>query len=234
MIFAYQILSPIGDTDLNVRLDQEVQVRLPTQALANLQLVYNGQAIKRASVVTLEIVNSGKKRIGTDDQPWTLNLRSTDGSGVVALGDPRPTPTSRRVSLSRGPTADMVTVTLGLFNGGDKVVVDLMLIDPRQDGGVPIKAETNVPDLREPVVGTRNVRERLRDAFTPPLLVLSAVALAAILIRDRRKLQQMGVPLPSEHRLPHGLWIVLVGAVMSTLVLANGLAWFAAFVLRRT
>src|SRR4029077_17131020 len=112
-------------------------------------------------------------------------------------------------------------VRFGLFNSGDQVAIDLMLLDPKQESSVPIRAETNVPDLKEPVTGRRNVRERLRDAFTPPLLVLSASALAAMLIRDRRKIQRMGVPLPSEHKLPKMLWLIVMGAVMTTLVLAN-------------
>src|SRR5262245_30557388 len=64
VVIAYQILSPIGEVDLTVRVDQYVQASLPQVAAENLQLVYNGQPIKRASVVTLEIINSGKKRIG--------------------------------------------------------------------------------------------------------------------------------------------------------------------------
>jgi hypothetical protein len=228
---AFKIFNPIGDVDLTVRVDQEVQASLPSRAAENLQLVYNGQPITRASVVTVEIVNSGKRRIGADDQPWTVNLRSTDGSTVVALGEPRATPTSRHVSIAKGQTRDAATVSFGLFNSGDQVAVDLMLLEPKQASSLPIRAETNVPDLKEPVTGRRNVRERLRDAFTPPLLVLSAGALAAVLIRDRRKIQRMGVPLSSEHKLPKMLWLVVMGAVFTTLVLANIVGWAAAFYL---
>ena len=231
---AFLFFNPIGDVDLTVRIEQEVQASLPSRAVENLQLVYNGKTITRALVASIEIVNSGRRRIGADDQPWTMNLRSTDGSTVVALGEPRPTPASRRVTLAKGPTPDVAAVTFGLFNKGDKVALDLLLIDPKTDAGLPITAETNVPDLKEPVTGRRNVRERLRDAFTPPVFVVAFLALAVIIARERKELKRRNQPLAEAHKLPMGILMVTMGAAFTTLAVANGLAWIAAWFLARS
>jgi hypothetical protein len=234
LVVAFVFFNPIGEVDLTVRIDQEVQASLPSRAVENLQLVFNGQAIDRASIITVEIENSGRRRIGANNEPWTVNLRSTDGSAVVPLGVPRPIPTSRTVSVSKGSTPDVATVTFGLFNRGDRVVLDLLLINPTTDGGLPIRAETNVPDLGEPVTGRRNVRERLRDAFTPPLLVVSFIGLGSLMIRERRQLQRKELPLAPAHTFPVGVLYVLMGAVFITLAAANGLAWIAARILARS
>ena len=231
---AFLFFNPIGDVDLTVRIEQEVQASLPSRAVENLQLVYNGKTITRALVASIEIVNSGRRRIGADDQPWTMNLRTTDGSTVVALGAPRPTPASRRVTLAKGPTPDVAAVTFGLFNKGDKVALDLLLIDPKTDAGLPITAETNVPDLKEPVTGRRNVRERLRDAFTPPVFVVAFLALAVIIARERKELKRRNQPLAEAHKLPMGILMVTMGAAFTTLAVANGLAWIAAWFLARS
>jgi len=233
IVAAVRFLSPIGKVDLTVRIDQEVQASLPSGVTPNLQLVYDGKTITNASVIAVEIVNSGSTRIGADDQLWTLNVRSADGSRLVPLGNPRPIPASRHVSLSTGATADVATLTFGLFNSGDRVNLDVMLIEPKGVTGLPIVAETNVPDLKQPFIGRRNVRERLRDAFEPPVFLITFLGFAALAVRERRQLQRLGLPLAEVHKFPVGLLYVAMAAVFSSIVVVWVLARFAEGVLTR-
>jgi hypothetical protein len=225
---------PIGTVDVTVRIDQEVQVGLPSGSARDaLRLVHDGREITHASVMTIEVVNSGAQRIGSLDKPWELRIRSVDGSPLVPLGSPSVTPAGRPVSIRRGATPDVAVITLSLFNRRDTVKQDLMLIEPKTSTGLPIVAETNVEDLSQPYTGRQDVRGRLRDAFTLPILFVSFAVIAGMVYRERRYLQREGIALGEIHKLPFGLIPIFMAAVISGGAIVWTLAWLAERVLAR-
>jgi hypothetical protein len=62
---ALLLFNPIGKVDLTVRIEREIPVSLPSgiEALP-IRLVYEGRDITRASVMQVEILNSGSTPIG--------------------------------------------------------------------------------------------------------------------------------------------------------------------------
>ena len=120
-----------------------------------------------------------------------------------------------------------------MLNVGDTVALDVMLVDPSDDGGLPVVAEMNFPGLSHLVTGPRNRRERLRDAFVPPVGVVTACALVALLVRERRQLVRAGLPLGDVRRFPQGVIAVLMGATILTAAITWMIAWFAERVLVR-
>jgi len=85
---ALMLFNPIGKVDLTVRIEREIPVSLPSGvASLPIRLVYEGRDITRASMVQVEILNSGSTPIGEPEKEgelkkrWKLDLRNKVISG---------------------------------------------------------------------------------------------------------------------------------------------------------
>jgi hypothetical protein len=226
--------NPIGKVDVTIQIEQETPVSLPADIAAlPVQLVYEGQPITRASIVQARIINSGKTEIGEPGKTWKLDLRNPDGVKVVALGVPKPNPSNLVVTVESGTAPDILTLDIGLYNPGDSILLELMLVEPKDSLNYPIKGEARVPGLSAPVTVRGNVQQRLKDAFVLPLWAVGFVGLLAVLIYERIKFTGLGKKTGLAHTVVGGILLALVASG----VLATGgawvIAWFAANVLAK-
>jgi hypothetical protein len=226
--------NPIGKVDVTIQIKQETPVSLPADIAAlPVQLVYEGQPIARASIVQVEIINSGKTEIGERENTWKLDLRNPDGVKLVALGAPKPNPSNMVVAVESGTAPDVVSLDIGLFNAGDSILLDLMLVEPKESLAYPIKGETRVPGLSAPVTIRGNVEQRLKDAFVLPLWAVGFLALLGVLFWERVKFKQLGVKTGLAHTIVGGAVLALVASAALATGGAWAIAWFAANVLAR-
>ena len=234
------LFNPIGKLDLTVRVDREIPISLPAAGTAlPLRLVHEGRDIKRASVVQVEILNSGSlpigepERAGEPAKTWKLDLRSRDGVTLVPVGATRRKPENLTVDVSKGPSPDIVSLNIGLLNPKDSVALELMLIEPKETTAIPILAQTRIPGLSEPVTGRRSMQERLRDAFLIPLFSVAFLALLVFAVYERLQLTRSGQPLDFAYSVVGVILISAFGAVLLAGAAAWVIAWFAANVLSR-
>src|SRR5688572_14271782 len=79
-----KFFNPIKDLDLTVWIQQEIEFSLPKEAssLKKLALVYDGKPMEQASLLLVNISNTGNgpiQRVENGVQkPWLLTLRSTN------------------------------------------------------------------------------------------------------------------------------------------------------------
>ena len=237
---ALMLFNPIGKVDLTVRIEREIPVSLPSGVAAlPIRLVYEGRDITRASVVQVEILNSGSTPIGEpekDGEPkkrWKLDLRNKDGVTVVPLGAARPKPSNVKVDVVRGPSPDVVSLEIGLLNPKDSIFLELMLVEPKDGTTLPVVAETRIPGLSEPVTGKRNVRERLASAFELPIFVLLYISFLGLLLFERQQLKRLDKPLAFAHTALGVLIMPVMPAALLGFAISWGLAWFASTILTK-
>jgi len=229
--------NPIGKVDLTVRIEREIPVGLPSGATPlPIRLVYEGRDITRASIVQVEILNSGSTPIGETEKEgeakkrWKLDLKNRDGVAVVPLGTARSKPENLKVDVVSGPSPDLVSLEIGLLNPGDSIFLELMLVEPKDGAALPVIAEARIPGLHEPVTGRRNVRERLRDAFLLPMWIVafSALSVWSMYAYSKRSDKKPGIALAV---------VSLMVSLFASVALALGsswlIAWFAANVLSK-
>jgi len=176
------------------------------------------------------IDSPGRSRLSRDIH---FEKSPKDGVTVVPLGTARPKPSNLKVDVVRGPSPDIVSLEIGLLNPGDSIFLELMLVEPKDGATLPLVAETRVPGLSEPVTGKRNVRERLSNAFGPPILVLIYISFLGLLLFERKQLKRLGKPLAFAHTALGVLLLPLFPVGLLTFAISWGLAWFASIVLAK-
>ena len=83
-------------------------------------------------------------------------------------------------------------------------------------------------------------QQGIMRAVLPPIhragwpFIAIFLALAVIIARERKELKRRNQPLAEAHKLPMGILMVTMGAAFTTLAVANGLAWIAAWFLARS
>lgn len=167
----WTLLNPFGKIEVTNRIERRVPISLPADvAEFPLGLQYAGKDIKRATLVDLEIRNTGSSPVGDNEKPWKLDLRSKDGSMVVAPGPPCPTPSNVKVDVVPGPSKDILTLEIGVLDKGDTIRIAILLIDSTTDDRRPVEAATRERMTGLKVVNTtQDIRERLRDSMVLPI-----------------------------------------------------------------
>jgi hypothetical protein len=230
---ALMLFNPIGKTDLTIRLEPSIDVSLPKDLTAiPVQLVYEGKQIRRAAVVPVEILNSGRTPLGTDKR-WRLDLRSVDSSTIVPLGAPRRVPSNLDVTIAPETLPAVVSLDFGLFNPGASLRLDLMMIEPKETFALPLTAETQIPGLLQPAVGRENVRQRLRNAFIIPIFIPLFLVVVVLALREGAQLKRGQRQTGWVHTVPGALFMSALFAGLVSSGIAAGLAWIAKGVLAK-
>jgi hypothetical protein len=219
------LFSPIGKTDLTVRTKQEIPISLPAGVgPLPIRLVYQDRDITRASIVQLEILNSGSEAIG-DDKGWKLDLKSNDGTILLPLGTPRLNPENLSFRIAEGAAPDVVVLDIGLFNPKDTIELEILLLDPKDR--TIISPETRVRGLHQLTAGRYNVQQRLRDAFRIPVFIVVFIALFGLIMYERVMLKRRGGEIAFAHTIIGGFILCFIMTVPLTLGITSGLAWIA-------
>ena len=181
-----KFFQPIKELDLTVWIQQEIEFSLPKEAssLKKLALLYDGKPTEQASLLRVNISNTGNIPIqrveeGTQKK-WLLTLRSTNGVPIEPIGDVQATPSNVEVSSQAGSTPDVLQLAIGLLNPKDSIDIRLALVGPNGPARYPISAEARIPGLGEPVVTKSTVRERIETALVRPLAVVAVVFMIGV------------------------------------------------------
>jgi len=187
----FKFFIPVGDVDLTIWIQQEIPIVIPELPAAasqlSLSLTYDEEPISSATILDVNIFNSGSKPIG-DQGPWQLALKTQDGARLVLLGQPETNPANLDLQLVDGSQSDALTLQLGLLNRDDSIKLRLLVIEPANIEQPAIVAETRVPNLRAPFVTRRTEVDRLLDAFVTPLLLITLAGWVIAVVWYQRKI----------------------------------------------
>jgi len=235
---------PIKDLDLTVWIQQEIEFSLPKEAssMTKLTLIYDGKPTEQASLLRINISNTGNVPIqrveeGTQKK-WLLTLRSTNGVPIEPIGDVTTTPSNIEVSSQAGSTPDILQLAISLLNPKDSIDIRLALVGPKGQARYPINAEARIAGLQKPVVTKSTVRERIENALFEPLAVVAGVFMIGVFgfvfWHDRKEgwksFQSVGSVIQVIIFTP--LAFIFASAFIAA-VAAKGLAWIVFWVVNR-
>jgi hypothetical protein len=188
-----QFWNPLRPVDVTVVSQDALEFSLPAGAsvIQKLALTYDGRPIGKVSLIPVTVVNSGNQPIqaqkDSSSKEWILALRSTNKIPIERVGELTREPRYVQAETEPGPTADVLHLRVTLLNPGESVSMQLGLIG----GGnkFSILAEEigpRIPNLRLATT-TGSVRNRIQNAFLPPLWVVSVIALLVLASIDVRR-----------------------------------------------
>jgi hypothetical protein len=231
---AVQYLNPLRPVDVTVVSQDAVEFRLPAGAgaLQKLALTYDGRAVDKVAIVPVTIINSGRQPIqapqdGTAKE-WVLMLRSRNQTPIERVGDLVRTPRYVQAETSAGPTPDVVQVKVGLLNAGESIALQVAFIG----GGnkFSIEAEESgprIPNLRL-VTAVDSVRNRIQQAFLPPLWLVCVLALTASWVFEAKKRPR---PIgPMSWRLAFDALAAVLLVAFAAGMAAGGLSWLISWI----
>jgi hypothetical protein len=219
-----RFFAPFRELDLTVWVRQRIEIALPAAAGDGLplRLLLGSDTVTRANLLDVEISNAGRRPIGAEDPPrWTLNLHDSKGARLQLIGRPQVSPANLTYDLETQPHS--ISLRVGLFNPGDRIVLRLLVIDPAPEGDM-LSAETRITGLAAPTVTEQPLPDRVQSAFVLPLLVPIFVVLVGVFLWDSWKRGRLQKPNAFGDTVLGILVIALLGSAMSAYVLA----WIAA------
>ena len=226
-----RFFNPIKDLDLTVWIQEEIDLGLPKEAssLNKLALVYDGKPMEHASVLRVNILNTGNVPIRPEEsgaeKNWCLTLRSTNGAPIEQIGDIVSTPSNVEVSSKPGSAPDSLTLAIGLLNPKDSLDVKLVLVGPKAQGGYAIDAQARIPGLRNPVVTKSTVRDRIANGFMWPLWTVALILLLGVFFREFRREGWAG--------FGSSIWSIpatLFAAIFGSAFIAAGAGWLLSWI----
>jgi hypothetical protein len=212
----------------------------PSEASSNvsLPLTFNDLAVTSASVIDVEITNTGKSPVGTQEGRWTLELAGSPPTATFdAARIEQPPPSKAVLALNPNPAKNVVSVSVGLLDPYQTVHLRIMVLNAG-DKRISFEPTSSLRGLPAPKVTDRTFVERTTDMLVTPLAfaALASIIVSFYLERRRRSPEQIK---KARERPRWKRWgqIPLIGVVwfFGTSVIATfsarGIAWGIQFLI---
>lgn len=177
--------NPLGNVDATVWVQQEIPVAPPAVGSpGSLQLFYDGLPIERATILQVNISNTGAEPIGEKGTWENISITPDDKARIALLSQPTTNPTNLEFQVLTNTLTDTLTLQFGLLNPRDAIDLQLIVIEPEDVNHPKLIAETRIPKLSQITVTRESVNERLEKAFETPVryLVFGACVLLFLVL----------------------------------------------------
>jgi hypothetical protein len=189
--------NPIGNkADISMWIKQEIPVQLPeTPNASSLALVYNNEVISRATILEIEVVNTGKKTIGENGKYSSFVIEYDNNAEVFLLSSTSIPPLDYIIEPDKSP--NRLRLDVALFNPKDSITFQTVVVNPDDVShpkiGAYISPTNRIPSLSNVYVTRQEpVQERFVVTYKVPILFITLMTflLIGVIIRSSKKLRE--------------------------------------------
>jgi hypothetical protein len=224
--------SGIASRDITVVLQDTTDFALPkdASALKKLRMTYGEKPVENVSLVRLEIINTGSQPIEPPKEAshWTLAIKSKNKSPLEQVGE-LIKPQGLDVSVLPGGSEDVLHLRIPALKVRESIGMQVAVIGGAQRI-YPVDAVDvgpRISDLKVEVT-RHSVRNRIANAFLPPVMILSVAVLLVLVILDLRGKKGIKISNVMAMLAMTGLASVFFAGFISW-----GLAWIVYFIALR-
>lgn len=167
-----QFLNPLRNTDITVWIQKEIPIDQPSFVGSSpVELVYKGTPINRATVLQINISNTGSMPIGEKGKWEEIMLIPDNNARIAMLSQPVTHPSTLEFRVSSDSLTNALTLMVGLFNPRDYIELQLIVINPQNVNHPTITAPTRIPKLSEGTTTRKSIEDRLESSLYWPVAI---------------------------------------------------------------
>jgi hypothetical protein len=216
-----QFFYPFHNTDMTVWIQKEIPVERPSLVgSAPLELLYEGTPINRATVLQVNVSNTGSTPIGKKGEWEEIILRPDNNARIALLSQPVIHPSNLEFQVHSNSLTDTLTLQVGLFNPRDSIELQLIIIDPQDVSHPIITAETRIPNLSEATTTRKSIEDRLSIALSLPVTIFVLLLVVIItFVKFRPKSQKIDLDVIRDYLVRIVAAIGVLSYVLTKLII---------------
>lgn len=179
-----QFFNPLKNVDITVLVQKEIPINWSqvVGSSTSLELVYDGVSINNATIIQINILNTGSVPIGKKGVWEEIILKSDNNARIALLSPPVTLPSNLEFQVNSKLLTNTLDLQVGLFNPGDSIELNLIVVEPQDINHPTLFAETRISNLSKVITIRGSIEDRLTDAFSGPVAVFTLLITLLIFI----------------------------------------------------